>query len=314
MMLVTQQQKIQKPEWTAEDRASYRQREGVKMSKLLEKSAEIVGSPRGLAVADCIAETASPENLYFSSEQINFETGELFDGFGVLTEAVSSRLCPSYQARMSKRARKMVREALKRVKAVDGERLRFTTLTMPNLETSFELTLEVLDAAIVLLKKRKWFKTNFRGGVQAIETAIRNAAHFHSHCHILAFSRWIVWTELGEIWTECVEAACKRFNVPLKIETAHGRLIVDVRLVVSKSRDARQTISFDDAIQETCKYIVKGSDFKKVPIEQLCEVEAALRGRKMIRTFGECSQSANADGQESSFESAATHVHVNSLN
>jgi hypothetical protein len=310
MSQVAQQRKIEKPEWTAEDKANYRQREGVKMSKLLEKSANVVGSPRGLAVADCIAETASPENIYFSSEQINFDTGELFDGFGVLTEAVSSRLCPSYQARMSKRARKMVRGALGRVKAGSDERLRFTTLTMPNLETSFERTIEVLDAAIVLLKKRKWFKKNFRAGVQAIETTIGEREHFHSHCHILALAKWIVWTELGEQWTQCVEAACRKFDVPLKIETSHGRLVVDVRLVVAKSRDARKTISLDDAIQETCKYIVKGSDYEKVPIENLCEMESVLRGRKMIRTFGECSQPASADGQESTFEDAATYVHT----
>jgi hypothetical protein len=310
MLAAVTQLIIEKPEWTAADKASYRQREGVKMSKLLEKSANIIHSPRGLAVADCIAETASPENIYFSSEQINFQTGELFDGFGVLTEAVSSRLCPSYQARMSKRARKMVREALERVKAADGERLRFTTLTMPNLGVSFETTIEILDAAIVLLKKRKWFKKNFRAGVQAIETTIGEREHFHSHCHILAFTKWIVWHELGDEWTECVEAACRKFDVPLVVTTSHNRLIVDVRLVVAKSRDARKSIGFDDAIQETCKYLVKGADWLKVPIEKLCEIETALRGRKMIRTFGECSQPANADGQESTFEGAATYVHT----
>jgi hypothetical protein len=305
-----QQRKIEKPKFTAADKASYRLREGVKMSKLLEKSAEVVNSPRGLAVADCIAETASPENIYFSLNQVNFQTGELFDGFGVLTEAASSRLCPSYQARQSKRARKMIREALERVKANSDERLRFTTLTMPNLGVSFQMTIEILDAAIVLLKKRKWFKKNFRGGVQAIETTIGEREHFHSHCHILALTKWIRWDELGNEWTGCVEAACRKYDVPLFVATSHNRLIVDVRLVVAKSEDAWQTIGLDAAIQETCKYLVKGADWLKVPVEQLCEIEMVLRGRKMIRTFGECSQMVNAAGQESAIGGVATYVHT----
>ncbi len=309
-MLAVAKQKFQKPEWTAEDKANYRHRQGLKMADLLENSADAVHSPRGQAVADCIRETASPENIYFSTEQVNFQTGELFDGFGVLTEAVSSRLCPSYQARMSKRARKMVGEALARVKANPDERLRFITLTMPNLEVSYELTIKVLDAAIVLLKKREWFKRNFSGAVQSMETTIGEAEHFHSHLHILGFSKWIVWKELGEQWTSCVGEACRRFDVPFVVRTAHERLVVDVRLVVSKSRDARQTIGFEDAIQECCKYIVKGSDWEKVPLEKLCDIERVLRGRKMIRTFGQCAASSSVKAEITDFSGSNTHIYT----
>ncbi len=310
-MLAVAQKKQEKREWTAEDRANYRHREGLKMAKLLEKSAEKIHSPRGLAVADCIRETASPANIYFSSEQINFQTGELFDGFGVLTEAVSSRLCPSYQARMSKRARKMAREAIARVgPTAPDERLRFLTLTMPNLRVGFKMTLDVLDTAIVLLKKRVWFKKNVRGAIQAIETTIKDPNHFHFHAHILAVSKWINWKQLGEQWTDCVKKACQKHDVFCNYETSHERLIVDVRLVVSKSNNPRQTIGFEDAIQETCKYLVKGSDFENVPVEKLCEIERTLRGRKMIRTFGECANPSSVIGENTDFSSADTHLNT----
>jgi hypothetical protein len=288
---------IEKRDYSAVDKASYRQRQGVLMADLLEESAEIMHNPRSLAVADCIRETASAENVYFSSDQTNFQTGECFDGYGVLTEAASSRLCPSYQARMSKRARKMVFAALHRVKANSDERLRFVTLTVPNLGASFERTMKVLDAAIVLLKKRQWFKRNFRGGIQSLETTIGEASHYHSHVHILAFSEWIVWERLGEEWTSCVREACRRFDVLLDVCTSHLRLVVDVRLVVGKSRGSRKTIGFEDAIQEVCKYVVKGSDWLKVPVEKLCEIERVLRGRKMVRTFGECSEKKSTSAE-----------------
>jgi hypothetical protein len=301
---------IEKRDYSAVDKASYRQRQGILMADLLEESAEMMHNPRSLAVADCIRETASAENVYFSSDQTNFQTGECFDGYGVLTEAASSRLCPSYQARMSKRARKMVFAALHRVKANSDERLRFVTLTVPNLGASFERTMKVLDAAIVLLKKRQWFKRNFRGGIQSLETTIGEASHYHSHVHILAFSKWIVWERLGEEWTSCVREACRRFDVLLNVCTSHLRLVVDVRLVVGKSRGNRQTIGFEDAVHEVCKYVVKGSDWLKVPVEKLCEIERVLRGRKMVRTFGECSDSRSDTAEIRDFSGADTHIYT----
>jgi hypothetical protein len=204
----------------------------------------------------------------------------------------------------------MVGEALARVKANPDERLRFITLTMPNLEVSYELTIKVLDAAIVLLKKREWFKRNFSGAVQSMETTIGEAEHFHSHLHILGFSKWIVWKELGEQWTSCVGEACRRFDVPFIVRTSHERLVVDVRLVVSKSRDSWQTIGFEDAIQECCKYIVKGSDWEKVPLEKLCDIERVLRGRKMIRTFGQCANSASVKAEITDFSGSNTYIYT----
>jgi hypothetical protein len=126
----------------------------------------------------------------------------------------------------------------------------------------------------------------------------------------LGFSKWIVWKELGEQWTSCVGEACRRFDVPFIVRTSHERLVVDVRLVVSKSRDSRQTIGFEDAIQECCKYIVKGSDWEKVPLEKLCDIERVLRGRKMIRTFGQCAASSSVKAEITDFSGSDTHIYT----
>jgi hypothetical protein len=41
-----------------------------------------------------------------------------------------------------------------------------------------------------------------------------------------------------------------------------------------------------DSLLEVCKYTTKGSDFEKVPVEQLVEIEAVLRNRQMVKSYG----------------------------
>jgi hypothetical protein len=159
---------------------------------------------------------------------------------------------------------------------------------MPKIHASFADVLDMLDAALVLLKKRQWFKSNVRGAVIGVEFTLGAAGdHYHAHAHMLAWSKWVSWSELGEQWTACLLKAAARRGVLVEFETAHGRAVVDVRLVTAK-RKGKGTVSTADAIQETCKYIVKGSDFEKIPAGELCAVEKALRRRRMVETFGEC--------------------------
>jgi hypothetical protein len=276
-----------KRQFSALEKAQYRQRQGLKMSKRLFISAEMNQDAETMARADCIAETASSDNLYHSVDQVNYETGECYEGYGTLTETVASRLCPSYLSKSSRRARREKREDLERVKPKQFDLLRFITLTMPNLQTDFETTIEILFEAFALLKKREIFTKNVTGAIYGHETTVGAENHHHSHIHILAWSHWINQTELSEVWTQCVEKVCAKRGVSCVVNTSHGRMIVDIRLTRKKA-SGRGTIAVDDAIQEVCKYLTKGSDFDKLPIAELSKIEKALKGRQLVGSYGEC--------------------------
>ncbi len=276
-------------EFSALEKSQYQQNQGLKMSKRLLLSAAMNRDAEGMARADCIAETSSSDNIYFSEGQINFETGELFDGRGSLVETVASRFCPFYLSKSSRRARREKREDLARVKPKQFDLLRFITLTMPNLQTDFETTIKVLFRAFSLLKKREIFTGNVTGAVYGYENTVGAESHHHAHVHVLAWSRWINQSELAESWTDCVEKACAEIGVKCVVNTSHGRMIVDIRLTRKKA-SGRGTIAVEAALQEVCKYLTKGSDFEKVPVAELSRIEKVLQNRQMVGSYGECNR------------------------
>jgi hypothetical protein len=277
-----------KRQFSAPEKAQYRQKQGQKIAAKLFLSAAMNGDAEMMARADCIAETASSDNLYCSVDQMNFETGELYDGNGSLLETVASRFCPSYLSKASRRARKQMREALARVKPKRFDLQRFITLTMPNLQTDFETTIKILFRAFSLLKKREIFTRNVTGAIYGYEnTRGANNDHHHAHVHILAWSGWINQSELAAVWTDCVKRACAEIGVQCLVATSSGQMIVDIRLARRKAT-GRGTIAVEDALQEVCKYVTKGSDFCKMPVAELAAIERVLQHRQMVGTYGEC--------------------------
>jgi hypothetical protein len=268
------------------DRALHRQRLTKRIGRALESSAFACEDPEALAVADMICEGARGENIFIATDMHDAD-GVCFDGLGSLTRC-GSRLDPAYMKACSARARRRAREALDRCKPQAGEHLRFLTLTMPPFNADFVQKLDLLDAALVLLKKRAWFKNHVRGAVIGTEFTVREYGnHYHVHAHMLVWSKWVVWWKLGDQWSESLESAAAKFDIHLDFGTEHNRAVVDVKLVTSKQR-GEGTISLEDAVQETCKYTVKGSDFEKVPRAELPSVERALYRRRMVETYGEC--------------------------
>ena len=243
-----------------------------------------------LAVLDRLLDAGTPANLIVADDLCRLETGDGVEGHGSLC-MTGSRLDPAYMSVSSRRARKRVREALAQVRPLVGEHLRLLTVTMPHVE-GFQESLDLFDAAMVLFKKRQWFKETIRAAVVGCEFTVTEAG-YHVHAHILAWSKWIKWETFGAQWTDCLERATARLGVPLEFGTSHKRAVVDVRLVKRQAEHIqdwrkRNIVGLEDAIAEVCKYIVKGSDFGKVPLAELVGVERALRGRRMVETFGEC--------------------------
>ncbi|HEX8070871.1 MAG TPA: hypothetical protein VF546_13025 [Pyrinomonadaceae bacterium] len=241
-----------------------------------------------LAVSDMLRESARPENFY-TAENLSGSDGVFFDGHGSLTSA-NSRLDPKYMAKAARRAKKRAVEALNRCKPQDGERLRLLTLTMPQVNADFGQTKQLLRYALVLLKKRQWFKRNVRGAVIGVEFTLgATGDRWHVHAHLLAWSRWIEWKELGTQWTGCLRSASRRLGLGFDIVTEHKRAVVDVRHVTAKGLGLHST-TMESAIQKVCGYLVKGSGFASVPQAQKCDVRRMLDGCRLIETYGECNR------------------------
>ncbi len=226
----------------------------------------------------------------------------MFDGLFILTLMSSSRLCQSYVAEAAKRARKKVLERIQSYAPKRGEKLRLVTLTMPTIKgVGLEKTFEIFDDAWRRFRKCAWWRKRVRGGCKGEEFTLGDKKRledehrawdfeldgYHVHAHILVWSEWLVWTELGEQWAIFLERAAKKKGVEMKFATSHGRPVVDIRLVTHKKR-SKGTVSHQGAVYETCKYLVKGVEFAKVPAAQLVDVERTLRNRRMVELLGKC--------------------------
>jgi len=272
------------------DRARYLLRNGVKMSNLFSASAFLQKDARAIAIADCLLETYKPENIYISKDFVNYQTGELFDGYGVLQIGIASRFSLAYQRFASSRARKRAEVKIANHKQVVGQDWRFATFTMPFLKANVEMVLAVISRAMELLKKRKVFCSNVDGAFCGEELTIGDGStadftHFHSHIHILMLGKYIEQGKLADEWTDCVERACREVGVEFSMPNPKtNRLIVDIRSV--KKYAKKRSVTMQDSLLEVCKYTTKGSDFEKVPVKQLVEIEAALRGRQMVKAYG----------------------------
>ncbi len=272
------------------DKAEYLLRSGAKMSKLFSVSALLNNDARAIAVADCLLETYKPENVYIAKDFVNYQTGEVYDGYGFLQNGVASRLSPAYQRFASSRARNRTAAKISKHKRLVGQDWRFATFTMPFLKANVEKVFAIISRAMELLKKRKIFCSNVDGAFSGEELNIGDGStpyfiHFHSHIHILMLGRYIEQAKLADEWTDCVEKACREVAVEFLMPNLKtNRLIVDIRSV--KKYAKKHSITMEDSLLELCKYTTKGSDFEKVPVEQLVEIEVALRGRQMVKAYG----------------------------
>jgi len=272
------------------DKAKHLLRKGERASELFGSSAVLNRDAKAIAIADVMRETYRPENVYTAKDLVNYQTGELFDGHGFLNIGVASRMSPAYRESSSIRARKRAEAKISKHKQLVSQEWRFATFTMPFLKADVEKVLAILSRSVELLKKRKIFRSNVDGAFCGEELTIGDAStdnftHFHSHIHVLMLGKYIEQNLLAEVWTDCVEKACGEFGVEFSIPNlTTNRLVVDIRNV--KKYAKKRSITMQDSLLEVCGYVVKGSDFEKVPVEQLVQIESALRGRQMVKAYG----------------------------
>jgi hypothetical protein len=261
-----------------------------------------------IAISDCLRETASPANIYHSVDQLNRKTGETFNGYGSLAVAVGTRLCPNYQAKQSRRTSKKIEKDFIENGITDekgnllvnsngdllrfgrGVRLRFVTLSMPELVCSASLKLLILDRALVLFKKRKLWTERVKGGYINKEWTDGESTYFrwNFHSHALIASKWITQKEIAYHWTSCVKLACVEYNVEFPEKDSYGQPIellnVWINDVVTHAEKNNKDLK--SAIFEISKYVAKGSDIENVPVAELAELNSLLSGRRMFEPYG----------------------------
>jgi hypothetical protein len=274
------------------EKAQHRQNLTLKIADNLSFAAIGQEDAEAEAIADMLYEDAKDENLWVAEDLdfIDGKTGKrkFIDAYGSLN-VVPSRSNPAYLKLKSARGRKRLEAAIRRVKPQSGEKLRFITLTLPDLfGFDFASGYEVLTGAMVRFKNTPYFKKNFRGGGSSDEFTLgENLTHFHFHEHLLAYTKWLDFGELRRVWTLCLQKAALGMGRELKLATKDGLAVADVREVRSRAANSSCEISLKDAIRETCKYTVKGSDFANIPTQFVVQVETSLRGRRLVETFGE---------------------------
>jgi hypothetical protein len=278
-------------EYSASDKAVYLMQDGRKLANLFGQSALLKQDAKFIARADLLRETYRPGNIYHATDLINYQTGELFDGYGVLINAVNSRLSKAYLTASARRARKRIKATLAETKLFVGERYRFLTLTMPYLKADAATVLKVKDRALTLLKKRKLWTSNIRAGFISEEMTIGESStfyftHFHAHAHALLVGKYIEQWQIADAWTDCIERACAEFGVEFLMRNlVSNRLTVHIKDVATYAK--KKGKSLDDAVEELCKYVVKGSDYEKVPVGEIVEIDEALFNRQMLKSYGD---------------------------
>jgi hypothetical protein len=274
------------------ERAQYRQDLTLEISNHLSFAALADDDAESEAVADLIEESANDENL-FVAEDIDFvdaQTGKrkFIDVYGSLN-VVASRCNPAYLKTQSARGRKRIKTALAMVKPQSGEKLRYIVLTQPDLfGFDFVGGYELLSGAMVRLKNHPYFKKNFRGGATSDEFTLgAEITHFHLHENILGYTKWLDFDELRAVWTDCLRYTARDMGRELVVNTKDGLANIKIKDVRRKVRDSDRETTLEDAIDECVKYVVKGSDFAKIPAEFICQVEKTLYRKQLVGTFGE---------------------------
>lgn len=286
--LITKPKKLS---YTPSEKATRRMTTGSRLARIYGESADIHADCKAQAKADMLRLSYQPDNIYTATDLLNRQTGELFDGYGTLVELVASRVSPSYLATSARRERKEIVTKVNAVKLRTDQRWRFLTLTMPYLRADVATVLEIQTTALTNFKKNiAVWKRHVQGAFFAEEMVIGDATtmihtHYHVHVHILMLGQEIKHWRIADLWTRCVENACRARGVEcLMTNLVSNRFIVHVRDVATYAKENGMTM--EKAIDELCKYTTKGSEFEKVPRREIIEIEEALANRKMIKSFG----------------------------
>lgn len=269
--------------------------------------------------------------LAFAGDESNHAAGVLDATEGQVFHAGTSfwksslRLDPNWMETMRRRSRHRAHVALKAM--IDGltpeekaarqygwrQRLTFKliTPTMPHLTGTSTLDeTRRLNKAIELLKKRALWRGAVAGGVKGVEDAL-DADGPHVHAHILVLSQYINRDQLGIEWRDCLDVATRSVY---GFGLAEDCLVLPphIKLVRKKhGPPSDDVIGWEDALNETTKYITKPADFlkrddrgRRVSRETLLDICEVRRWPRMFELLGRCRNASHAAKRSNLAEAA----------
>jgi hypothetical protein len=244
-----------------------------------------------MALVKRMKHCSSRENHYLAKDLHNESTGEVHDGFGILSPC-SSKLCHSCVAYYAKRNHKTAAAAMNEIVLINRkykdytkkkkpikeqmERLRFVTLTMPAIRKSCFATLRIILDAWERFRKTDFFKNYVSGFARDAEFTTRKDGTYHAHIHLIVASVFLPDDEFKAQWTNCVEKAFHKAGLEFEAATKSGYCVVNFELV----RDV------ESATRELCKYITKSDSWSEVPQAHLLEMASVARWPKMFALGG----------------------------
>lgn len=275
--------------YTLDERVEYVRDNGQKLAERWSNAAKLEKDIEALVESDLLKAQCSPGNFWKSDNLVN-SFGEGFGGYAPLAQLSTSRLSQTYNQVQGRRQRKLIFQQITDTKMLTKHRYLFLTLTLPFLPTSFDVILNIKERAFTLFRKRKLYVDAVQGAFAAEETIVgaKTTAlrtHHHVHAHILLLAEYMKRETIKDEWTDCVEKACKEFNVECLINTPDNKL-AGIHIYDVAYRAYKDGKSLDDMISELCKYVVKGSDYHKLNNRDLLLVEKTLKGRQLVRRYG----------------------------
>lgn len=177
-------------------------------------------------------------------------------GASVYPHRCRDRLCPACAAH---RARGL-RERTERVLA-HADSVRFVTLTLKHSDMPLAASIRRIRDAFTKLRRGRFWQKHVTGGVYGLEVKQNpTTRHWHVHLHCLVEGEYIDQRTLSRSW-----------------ESATGDSpIVDVRAVHSRKQ----------AVRYIASYVTKGSSVAGWGQEAVREFADAMRGQRLLQTFG----------------------------
>jgi hypothetical protein len=279
--------------FTLIERAYFGRESSESVCKILDAAAIAANDEIARAHAGRIGKCSLKTNHYLATNLFD-KKGECFDGYGSFW-GCNSKFCQPCQKRAASGNQKSARQAIentrmrKRVKhfcwtknkqITERERLRTIVLTMPKIKATCLLSLEILQCAWSLFRKRKFCKDYITGVIKSHEFTVRVDDSYHAHSHLIVGGFFIPEDLLKAEWKYCVEQAFIQFGFDYAALTEHlpdaDKLNVQIKLVHS----------LDKALKEVCKYMTKNESWAQIPAAHLLELANVKRFPRMFDMGG----------------------------
>ena len=176
--------------------------------------------------------------------------------FSVRSSTCHDRWCPA----CAKTRANIIRSNIDPL--VQGQELRFITLTLKHKDEELDKRLDRLFACFASLRKTVLWKQSVTGGVAFTEVKINaQTMRWHPHVHVLCVGKYIPIERLKAAW----------------LAVTGDSHVVDIRVV----KDPKKVANY------ITKYVTKpaDNDLYRIPAA-LDQAITAMKGRRLVATFG----------------------------